>query len=190
MPTDIQSLSQTLQLRLWSLFKVPMLSRVRPRVEELNDERVVISVPLLKRNRNHLDSMYFGVLACGADLAGGMLAMRRIWTSGKPISLIFKNFNAQFLKRPEAKTLFICEDGELIDELVKRTVKSGEREEAVVRVKALCPDTFGEDPVAAFELTLSLKLQKAQKRAGLSGALSRFLPDREWLAAKTPFNLF
>lgn len=190
MQTGIQSLSQTLQLRLWSLFKVPMLSRVRPKVVEMTDERVIISVPLLRRNRNHLDSMYFGVLACGADLAGGMLAMRRIWISGKPISLIFKNFNAKFLKRPEANTHFVCEDGKVIDQLVTRTLKSGKREETIVRVRALCPDTFGEEPVATFELTLSLKLQKARKRSGISGALYQMLPNREWLAKKTPFNLF
>ena len=53
--------------------------------------------------------------------------------------------------------LFTCEDGEAIGALVSRAIGSGEREELPVRIVATVPDKLGEEPVADFTLTLSLK---------------------------------
>ncbi len=36
-----------------------------------------IRIPLGWRTRNHLGSMYFGALATGADLVGGLLVMEK-----------------------------------------------------------------------------------------------------------------
>jgi len=55
--------------------------------------------------------MYFGVLAVGADVTGGFLAMRYIQASTSKIALIFKDFKAEFLKRAEGDVHFVCEDG-------------------------------------------------------------------------------
>ena len=50
---------------------------------ELSDDKCVVKVPLKRRSRNHLRSMYFGALAAGADCAGGLIAMRLIETEGE-----------------------------------------------------------------------------------------------------------
>jgi acyl-coenzyme A thioesterase PaaI-like protein len=101
--------------------------------------------------------MYFGALAAGADCAGGLIAMRLIQEEGNQVALIFKDFQASFLKRAEGDVLFTCEEGLAIRELVQKALRSGEREEMSVRVKATVPPQFGQDPVAEFVLTLSLK---------------------------------
>lgn len=101
--------------------------------------------------------MYFGALCAGADLAGALTAMRRIEVSGRKISLIFKDVKAQFHKRAEADVLFDCEDGGAVDDLVRRAIESGEREELPVRIVATVPEKLGSEPVAEFILTLSLK---------------------------------
>ena len=46
-------------------------------------------MPLRRRTKNHLGSMYFGVLAVGADITGGFLAMEPIQESGRNITLNF-----------------------------------------------------------------------------------------------------
>ena len=147
----------TFKIRLWAWAKVPLLNWIKPQIIELSDKRVEIAIPLLKRNQNHLNSMYFGVLACGADLAGGLLAFKKSNDLNQPISLVFKNFSAEFLRRPEAVTHFICNDGKLIQNLVKRAIKSGKREETLVKVLAICPKYSEDQPVAKFSLTLSIK---------------------------------
>ncbi len=100
--------------------------------------------------------MYFGVLAAGADLAGGLIAMKLIKEGGDDINLVFKDFNAQFLKRAEGDTVFTCEEGRDVGALVRRARESGERVDMPVHVVARVPSKGPED-VARFTLTLSLK---------------------------------
>ncbi len=144
---------ETLYVRLWSFLKIPALYFIRPKVVQMSSTRVVVRVRLRRRTKNHLGSMYFGVLCAGADCAGGLIAMDRIRDSGEPVSLIFKDFHAEFLKRAEADVDFICEDGEAISGLVRSVIASGEREHLPVRVTAVAAG----EPVANFTLTLSLK---------------------------------
>jgi acyl-coenzyme A thioesterase PaaI-like protein len=150
-------LTETMRLRLWTLTKIPLLFFLRPRVLELSSERCVIRIPLRRRSRNHLGSMYFGALCAGADLAGALMAMRRIDASGSRVSLIFKDVSAQFHKRAEGDVQFACEDGAAIGDLVRRAVESGQREELPVSIVATVPEKLGDEPVASFVLTLSIK---------------------------------
>ena len=99
-------------VKSWAFFNVPLLFWIRPKIVELNNERVIVCIPLNRRTKNHLNSMYFGVLSAGADFAGGILAMKLIKESGLNVSLVFKDFNAEFLKRAEGDTHFICEEGD------------------------------------------------------------------------------
>lgn len=147
----------TLFLRAFGFLKVPVLFFISPSVVELTDERCVIQVPLNRRTKNHLRSMYFGVLCAGADVAGGMNAMRMIQKEKSRVSLIFKDFQAQFLKRAEGDTFFTCEDGLAIQALVQKAIETGERQHMPVRVTATVPSKLGNEPVATFTLTLSLK---------------------------------
>lgn len=147
----------TLFLKAWAFAKVPMIWLTGASVVEATDARCVIRIPFRRRNRNHLQSIYFGVLCIGADVAGGFLAMRQIQTGGGGVSLIFKDFRADFLKRAEGDVLFTCEDGEAVSALVKKARASGERENMPVIVVATVPSKLGDEPVARFELTLSLK---------------------------------
>jgi|TARA_B110000116_G_scaffold72851_1_gene63121 hypothetical protein len=100
--------------------------------------------------------MYFGALAVGADVTGGFLAMDPIKESGRQIQLIFKDFKADFLKRPEGDVHFYCNDGLAIRELVEKTVETGERHNYKMNIDAIVP-SLSMDVVARFELTLSLK---------------------------------
>ena len=151
------TLRATMTLRFFGLVKIPLLFFIRPSVVEMDRRRIVVKIPLRRRTKNHLGAMYFGVLAAGADCAGGLLAMRFIMESGRNISLVFKSFTAEFLKRAEGDVFFTCEDGEAIIGLVERAITVPERVEAPVHVVATVPDRLGTEPVARFTLILSLK---------------------------------
>ncbi len=152
-----ENLLATVLLRSFSFFKIPLLFFVRPTVIQLTDATVVVKVPLGRRTRNHLRSMYFGALAIGADCAAGLVAMKYIRNSSKNISLIFKSMNAEFLKRAEGDVYFTCDQGQEISNLVAAAAASLERFECPVQVTAKVPDKLGEEPVARFTLVLSLK---------------------------------
>jgi len=158
MPTTLQRFKQTLGMRLFGWLKIPLLASVRPSVVELSESRCVVRVPLRRWTRNHLGSMYFGALAIGADCAGGLLAMDQIKRSGGRVSLVFRSFQATFLKRPESHVYFICEDGEAIRDQVRRTLASEERITEPMAIRAAVKLADGSfEPVAEFILELSLK---------------------------------
>lgn len=148
---------ETLFIRAFGFTQVPLIFYCGPKVMELTPNKIVVKIPLNRRTRNHLKSMYFGTLAVGADVAGGMIAMRVIYDLGNRVNLVFKDFKADFLKRPEGDVHFVCEEGNAIRELVKKAIDSGQRENMSVKVTALCPSKNGTEPVAQFILTLSLK---------------------------------
>ncbi|MBD1575635.1 DUF4442 domain-containing protein [Vibrio sp. S11_S32] len=136
---------------------VPMIGYCKPEIIKITQETVEIKIPLNKPTKNHLNSMYFGALAVGADAAGGFLAISKSEQMGQKISLAFKAVKAEFLARPEDDVVFVCHDGKLIDQMLSETVKTGVRVNQPVTITALCPSLNGEDPVAIFELTLSVK---------------------------------
>ncbi|MBS1964186.1 MAG: DUF4442 domain-containing protein [Bdellovibrionales bacterium] len=154
---DLQLLKETWKLRAFGFLKIPIVFFCSPRVVEISEEAVEIVIPLNYRTKNHLGSMYFGVLAVGADVAGGLLAMNRIVESGNRVNLVFKDFRAEFLKRPEADVHFRSADGAKVRALVDLALASGERENETVEIVATCPKKFGSDPVGRFFLTISLK---------------------------------
>ncbi len=150
-------LMATAFLRHFGFTQVPMLYYCRPSVLFLDDDRIVLKIPLMRRTRNHLGSMYFGALSVGADAAGGLMAMHAIRKSKRNVSLIFKDAAAQFLKRADGDVLFTCTQGKALAALVQAAIESAERVEMPVEVVATVPDKHGDEPVARFTLTISLK---------------------------------
>lgn len=150
---------QTLAVRYFGFTKIPLIFFVRPRVLELDQAKCIIGIPLRRRTRNHLRSLYFGVLAIGADLAGGLLAMQMIKGSDRKISLVFKDVQADFLKRVDADALFSCHDGAKINTLIKKVIETGERHHQTLRIEVTAPSRYGDEVLATFALTLSLKVK-------------------------------
>ena len=147
---------ETLSLRWFGLTKIPVLFYFGVSVTEISKERMVVRIPLRRRTKNHLGSMYFGALCAGADCAAGAFAMHLIKQQPKHISLVFKDFSAEFLKRAEGDVDFCCDQGNEIAELVAQAAASDERVERQLDVIATVP-SLGDELVARFKLTLSLK---------------------------------
>jgi len=92
----------------------------------------------------------------GAELAAGVLAIRTLGY-GKGKKIIYKNFHADYLKRAEDDVYFTCYEGTALNELAKQAKETGERQNMSVNVTATVPSKLGDEPVAKFILTLSIK---------------------------------
>jgi acyl-coenzyme A thioesterase PaaI-like protein len=147
----------TLMIRALGWTKIPLLAYVRPSLVELDEQHCVLRIPLRRRTRNHLGSMYFGAMAIGADLAGGLIAVEAIRRRKAQVSLVFKSFTAQFLKRPESDVYFICDEGAKVQALVDRVLASTERHGEVLALRAAVKTGEGYETVAEFTLELTLK---------------------------------
>ena len=152
--------SENAFLQMFGLTKVPTLFFLQPRIMELSAKNCVIKIPLTWRSKNHLNSMYFGALAAGADCAGGFMAMNLIMQQKLPMNMVFKDFKAEFLRRAEGDVYFVCEDGEGVQKLVDIAMETGERQNMTVTATAYVPQDRPQEPVARFELTLSVKKRK------------------------------
>jgi len=154
-----KSLQDTIYVRLFGLIKVPLIFYVSPQVIKLDDNECEVKIPLSRKTKNHLNSMYFGVLCTGADIAGGLVAMNEIEKSGKKIALSFKDFKADFLKRAHGDVHFRCTQSKEIKKFVQDVIQSKERMNFPVQIEAVVPSKPEDGVVATFVLTLSLKLK-------------------------------
>ena len=159
-------MSPTTMVRLWSLQNVFFLWLARPKIVELNADRCVVRIPLnwITRRRD-IRAMYLGTLCMGADVAAGLIAFELVRKEKARVSFIFKDIRGEFLKRAEGAVVFTNDDGPLIQELVRRALASDERQEATVRITATVPEKLGQEAVARFELTLSVKRKSAPRAA-------------------------
>jgi hypothetical protein len=166
-------LKETALVRLVGL-RIPMLLLLGPRVIELDDEGCAVKIPLTFLTKNHLiGAMYFGVLCAGADLAAGLPAAKLMFTRHRGMKLVFGELRAEFLKRADGDVLFRSRDGRRVVEAVREAAGTGERVTVPVEVVATVPRRYGDEPVARFAMTMSLKAagapaaeERAADRAG------------------------
>ena len=147
------------QLFLFGRFKIPLIGYCRPRVKELTGTMVRIRIPLIDRTRNHVNSMYLGVMTVGADLASGFLAFHILKVKGLRANPVFKSMKAEYYKRAEGEVDFVCKEGRNIVSMINEMRSTGERVTRPIHVVALC---HGEE-VARFDMELSMKLSKQEE---------------------------
>jgi acyl-coenzyme A thioesterase PaaI-like protein len=160
-------LRETALVRLFAL-RVPMLLFLGPRVVEADEDGCAIEIPLGWRSKNHVGSMYFGALCAGADIAGGLNAILAIRKAHPKVVLIFKDLRADFLKRADGDVRFRCRDGRKVAEAVRQADQTGERITIPVEVVATVPKKYGEEPVAKFTLSLSLRRKDPARLAAVA----------------------
>jgi acyl-coenzyme A thioesterase PaaI-like protein len=153
-------LINNLRLRLFTWLKVPLIAYLRPEIVELNDRRCVLRLPLFRRSRNHLNVMYMGALCVGAECTVGVIAIKQIQDRRLRISVVQREFSAEFLDRADGDVHFVCEDVPAVLELIRRAEQSSDRVEGPIRVTATVPSTKGSAAVARFSCTLSLKSKR------------------------------
>ena len=144
---------------LWyfGLTQVRLIHYCRPKIVDVNKDGVTLFMPLDRRTRNHVRSMYIGAMVVGVDMVTGFTALLKIRESKRNVILIFKDLKANFLKRAEGDIHYICSEGKAISAAVEEAIRTGERVNLPVPVIATVPDKFGGEPVAEFIITLSMK---------------------------------
>ena len=158
---NFQNLKMTALINAYSALKIPLLAFITPQVLEMAENRSVVKVRLDIRSRNHLGVMYFGALAMGAELSIALKALQTINSSGKKIDFIFKDFQADFLKRADGHVHFVCDQGAGVGELINLAAADNERHTETFSGYAFVP-TKSAEPVMNYKLTLSVK-QRARR---------------------------
>ncbi|MFT5725113.1 MAG: hypothetical protein ACI9JN_002236 [Bacteroidia bacterium] len=144
------------KLFLFGLFKIPLIRFCRPRIQQLSNESISVKLPLTRRTRNHVGSMYLAVMTVGADLASGFLAFHLVEGQGLKAAPVFKTMKAEYFKRAESEVYFKCNEGPALKDMIAEMQKTGERVNRMIVVSAICE----EEEVARFEMEVSMKVLK------------------------------
>ena len=164
---DSRAVQANQMLKQFGKHQVKLIDYCMPEVLAISDEQISLKIPLNEKTKNHLDSMYFGALAVGADVAAGLMAMEMAHQLGMNVSLAFKSVQGDFYRRPEDDVIFSCYQGSMIREMLDRSWQTGKRINEPVSVTVTCPTMDGAEPVASFTLTLSLKVVSTEASAEL-----------------------
>lgn len=113
-------------LNKFLFFKLPSAFICGVRVKHIDEKECLVSVKHRWINQNPFNSMYFAVQAMAAELSTGALVMSQIQKSGKKISMLVANNKGNFTKKATGRISFVCKDGHLIEEAIKRTIETGE----------------------------------------------------------------
>ena len=107
-------------------FKLPSAWISGIRVKSIDDQQAVVTAKHRWINQNPFNSMYFAVLAMGAELSTGILVMKKIQDSGKNISMLVTGTQGEFTKKARGRIHFVCKDGKQIDDQIKKAIETGE----------------------------------------------------------------
>lgn len=144
------------KLNLFLLFKLPSAFICGVRVKALDENTCVVSVKHRWINQNPFHSMYFAVQAMAAELSTGALVMRQIQKSELKISMLVANNKGGFSKKATGRITFICQDGNLIDEAIQKTIVNGEGQ--TLWMKSIGTDEKGVQ-VSEMDFEWSVKLK-------------------------------
>jgi len=110
----------------FTFFKLPAAWWTGVRVKSITEQQCVVSVKHGWHNQNPFKSMFWAVQGMAAELSTGAMVINQIQESGKKISMLVQNNNANFSKKATGRITFTCEDGHLIQEAIENTVATGE----------------------------------------------------------------
>lgn len=140
---------------LWRNLPAAYFSGLKLRFAD--EQKCMVSVPYKWFTRNPFRSTYFACMSMAAEMSTGILAMAQVYRRRPEISMLVIEVEGKFYKKATDRTLFICEEGRLISEMVDAAVITGESQ----KIKVLSSGYNRKNElVAGFWITWSFKLRK------------------------------
>ena len=141
---------------MFLLVRLPAAFFSGVRIINAAETKCEVSVPFKWLTQNPFKSTYFASLAMAAELSTGVLAMMHIYKKKPQISMLVTNMQANYFKKATGKTIFVCEEGKQISNLIEEVIVCGESKN--IRVKSIGENKNGE-VVAEFLFTWSFKMK-------------------------------
>lgn len=144
------------KIKRFLMFKLPSAYLCGVRLQEIDASKSIVTVKYKWINQNPFNSMYFAVQSMAAELTTGAIVIKKIGESGQQISMLVTNHKGSFTKKAVGLITFTCNDGNLIDEALQRTIDTGEGQTIVM--KSVGINEQGEQ-VSSYEFEWGIKLK-------------------------------
>lgn len=142
-------------MRIFGWYKIPLLAFCSPQITAMRPS-TQIKIPLGWSTKNHLNSMYFGALAMGAELSVAATAVEEIFIKKKKASFVFKNFSCEFKSRAIGDVVFNFQDPDSVTRLIDESIRTQSRVEGSFSGFAFVPSDENKR-VMEYSITLSIK---------------------------------
>ena len=154
----LQELNTPWRMRLFFWKHVPSLIFWGVKVKKADIRRCEVTLPYGWRTKNPFRSIYFGAQCGAAELSTGLLATLAIRGRG-PISMLITGVEAEFVKKADSLTTFVCDEGEKLIDAVQRAIDTGEGQQ--VSVTSVGTQQTGE-VVSRIKFRWSFKVKSGQ----------------------------
>ena len=144
------------KFHLFLLAKLPSAFFAGVRLKSITDNACSSTIKHRWINQNPFGSIYFAVLAMSAELTTGTLVLQKIRNSKQTISMLVTQQKSTFLKKAKGKITFTCNDGELINAALQKTISTAEGE--TFWMESVGKDEQNET-IAIFNFEWSVKLK-------------------------------
>ena len=122
---EIGKITSPLRFKLWSLLKFPASRFAGLRIDKLDSESCVVSVPGGWRTQNPFKSMYWAIQGMGAELSTGGYALAVVNSLGRRARTLVAAQESKFRKKALGEITFSCEDGVLARKAVEESIQTG-----------------------------------------------------------------
>ena len=153
-PAFFKTILNGVKFKLFLLQKLPAAFMAGLRVRAATAQSCSVSVPYKWATQNPFRSTYFACLAMAAEMSTGILAMAHVYKRQPSVSMLIGGMESKFHKKATGITLFTCNDGERLQQVIEQAVQTGEGQTVTVYSKG---ENSAGQLVAEFWFTWSFK---------------------------------
>ena len=121
------------KLNAFTIFKLPSAYLCGVRTQYIDTNKCVVTVKHRWINKNPFNSMFWAVQGMAAEFSTGALVITKIKESGKQVSMLVTSNTSTFSKKATGRIMFTCNDGNLIDQALQKTIETGEGQTVSMR---------------------------------------------------------
>ena len=124
--SQYKSLTGRMKFRAFTALSMPAAWLSGLRMDVLNSEECVTSLPGGWRSQNPFKTMYWAVQGMGAELATGAAPFAISRSMDEKLRMFLISTEAKFVKRAKGRITFICSDVLKAREAIEESLKKGE----------------------------------------------------------------
>ena len=114
------------KLNTFTAIRLPLAYLCGVRTKYIDGNKCIVTVKHRWINQNPFRSMYWAVQGMAAEFTTGALVMAKIEESGKRMSMLITSNKATFTKKATGIITFTCNEGNLVDKALTKTIETGE----------------------------------------------------------------
>lgn len=144
------------KINSFMFFKLPLAWLGGVRVKSMNNESVVVRIKHQWINQNPYKSMFWAVQGMAAEMTTGVLVINAINKTNKKFSMLVTKQEGSFTKKATGLLTFESHDGQLIDDALQKSIKTGEGQKVILSSKGVNSDGI---TVSEFSFEWSIKVK-------------------------------